>query len=130
MREPAARAGIQVREHQAEPTQLLDAWQDAQTVVLIDTMRSGARPGTIRRFDASRDPLPARLSGSSSTHAFALSDAIELARALQRLPEQVIVFAVEGRNFAAGAPLSDELAQATPALADAVLSEALALVTA
>jgi hydrogenase maturation protease len=125
--ERAARAGIEVREHQGEPTQLLEAWQGADSVVLVDTMRSGVPPGTIRRCDASREPLPAPVSASSSTHAFAVGEAIELARALHRLPERVIVFAVEGRSFATGAPLSAELMQAAEALADAVLGEALAL---
>jgi hydrogenase maturation protease len=124
VRDDAERAGIEVREHQGEPTELLDAWQDSRAVVLIDTMRSGQPVGTISRLDAARRPLSVPLSGSSSTHAFTLSDAIELARALHRLPERVIVFAVEGRTFEAGAELSDELKETVPVLAEAVLREA------
>lgn len=119
------KCAITVREHQGEPTALLEAWRDADAVLVIDSMRSGQPAGTIRRFDASRDRLPARLRGSSSTHAFTLSQAIELARALQRLPKHVIVFAIEGRCFAAGAPLSEDLERSIPALAEAVRREAL-----
>jgi hydrogenase maturation protease len=116
--------GFEVREHQGEPTELLDAWQGRDAVVLVDTMQSGDPPGTIRRLDASSRPLPVPLSGSSSTHAFTLGDTIELGRALHRLPERVIVFAVEGRTFEAGAGLSSELEAILAVLAEVVLREA------
>jgi len=91
--------------------------------VLVDTMRSGQPAGTIRRFDVSRDPLPARPPGSTSTHAFDLHAAIELGRALDRLPRRVIVYAVEGERFEAGAALSDQVEAAVGRLMAAVLGE-------
>jgi hydrogenase maturation protease len=127
VRDAGERGGIEVREHQGEPTELLDAWQGREAVVLVDTMHSGQEPGTMRRLDVSNRPLPVPLGGSSSTHAFTLGDAIELARALHRLPERLVVFAIEGRTFAAGAALSSELEASLPALAEAVLREALEL---
>lgn len=118
------RAGIEVCETQGEPVGLLEAWRAHDAVVLVDAMRSGARLGTIRRLDASHEPLPAQLRRSSSTHAFALDEAIELGRALGWLPRRVIVYAVEGRIFEAGVGLSDELDSVMAALTDAVLREA------
>jgi hydrogenase maturation protease len=64
------------------------------------------------------------LHSSSSTHGFALDAAIELARALGRLPARVIVYAIEGHSFEARAGLSDELETAAPVLAQIVLREA------
>jgi hydrogenase maturation protease len=116
--------GIEVTEQLCEPNDLLEAWQGRDAVVLVDTMRSGEPPGTIRRFDVSGEPLPARLRGSVSTHAFGLHDAIELARALHRLPRCVIVLAVEGRHFEVGATLSGEVEAAVAPLACAVLRAA------
>lgn len=124
VRDAAEHAGIEVREHQGEPTELIDIWEGRCVVVLIDTMRSGASAGTIRRFDASSEPLPVRLAASSSTHAFTLDDAIELARTLHRLPERLTILTVEGCTFEAGALLSGEVEEALPGLADAVLREA------
>ena len=129
LRGRAGEAGIEVREHQGEPTELLNAWHGADAVVLVDTMRSGAPPGTIRRFDASSEPLPGPLRGPSSSHAVALDHAIELGRVLERLPPRVIVFAVEGSTFDTGAGLSHELDAIGPALADAVMREASKLAT-
>jgi hydrogenase maturation protease len=119
--------GIEVREHQGEATYVLDAWDGRDAVVLVDTLRSGAAPGTIRRLDASEAPLPAGLRGTSSTHAIALGESIELARALGGLPPRVVVYAVEGRRFEAGAGLSEEVKAAVPALAGAALREARSL---
>jgi hydrogenase maturation protease len=41
-----------------------------------------------------------------------LADAIELARALGRLPPRVTVYGIEGERFDTGAPLSDSVAGA------------------
>jgi hydrogenase maturation protease len=124
LHERGAQTGIEVSEQLCDPNDLLEVLQGRDAVVLVDTMRSGDPPGTIRRFDASSEPLPARLHGSASTHAFGLHEAIELARALHRLPQRVIVFAVEGRDFEAGATLSGEVKAAAAPLACAVLREA------
>jgi hydrogenase maturation protease len=124
LRKPAAQTAIEVVEQLYEPTDLLGAWEGRDAVVIIDTMCSGKPPGTISRFDVSNGPLPARLRGVGSTHSFGLHEAIELARALDRLPRRLIVFAVEGREFGAAAALSREVAAAVAPLADAVLGEA------
>jgi hydrogenase maturation protease len=114
---------LDVRELQGEPTGLLDAWQGRDAVVLVDTMRSGARPGAIRRIDVSQTRLPSGLGGSTSTHAVGLGDTIELARTLGRLPGRVVVYAIEGRRFEAGAPMSDAVRSGIDELAERVLNE-------
>ena len=57
----------------------LDAW------TFVDAVDSGGWPGTVSRFDASDEPLPAR-AFRSSTHAFGVGEAIELARAVLLAP--------------------------------------------
>ena len=120
----AAEAGIDVRAQQGEPAGLIDAWSGRKAVLVVDTMRSGAEPGTICRFDASCEPLPAQLRGSSSTHALSLAEAIELARALEQLPPRAVVFAIEGQGFETGAALSDEVRAVIPKVAGMVLDAA------
>jgi hydrogenase maturation protease len=124
LRERGTQPGIEVSERLRQPTDLLEAWQDRDAVVLIDTMSAGDPPGTIRRFDLSGEPLPARFRGSLSTHGFGLHDAIELGRALHRLPRRVIVFGVEGRRFEVGAMPCGEVEAAVAPLTCAVLREA------
>ena len=117
-------AELTVHEHECETLGLLDIWQGADAVVLVDAIRSGAPPGTLHRFDATCAPIPARLRSSSSTHAFGVGEAIELARALGRLPRRVVLLGIEGRRFAAGSGLSDEVEAMTAELLEAVLTEA------
>jgi hydrogenase maturation protease len=102
---------VTVREASGEGGALMDAWQDAQTVILVDAAQSGAAAGTLHRFDAQREPIPTQFL-HYSTHAFGVAEAIELARALRQLPLRVIVYAIEGQNFGAGDELSPDVARA------------------
>ncbi|MEJ2433250.1 MAG: hydrogenase maturation protease, partial [Pseudolabrys sp.] len=68
--------------------------------------------GRIHRLDLVTDALPAEMAVTSS-HAFGLADAIRLARTLQRAPQDIVVYAVEGHSFDTGAAV-------TPAVADVV----------
>ena len=124
LRERGVRA---VRELEGEGLGLIDLWDGARAVVLVDGVRSGAPPGTLHRLDAGAGPLPAALRSSSSTHAIGGAAAIELARALGRLPGRLVVFGVEGARFDTGAGLSKPVAAAIDAAADAVQDELRAL---
>ena len=106
---------IEVREVEGDATALVDLWVRATHVVVVDAAASGAPPGTVSRFDAIAMPLPAR-TVRSSTHAFGVPDAVELARALGRLPERLDVYAIEGARFTAGDRLSPAVEQAVDEL--------------
>jgi hydrogenase maturation protease len=107
---------------EAEPSRLIEAWEGADAAVVVDAVSSGAAPGTLHRHDASVEALPSR-AFRSSTHAFGLGEAIELARALGTLPARVVVLGVEGGDFTAGRGLSPPVAAAVERVAEAVLDE-------
>jgi hydrogenase maturation protease len=94
-----------------DATALLDAFAAAAHVVVVDAADSGDPPGTVRRFDARAAPVPDR-TRSCSTHALGVPDAIELARALGRLPDRLEVLAIAGADFTLGAPLTPEVRRA------------------
>jgi hydrogenase maturation protease len=96
--------GIPVTELEGDQIRLPDVWDLDATVILIDATCSGALPGTVTRFDASR-PLSHQFTHRGS-HTFSLADVIELARALGRLPRNVYGYGIEGASFAVGEPLS------------------------
>jgi hydrogenase maturation protease len=104
-------------EHEGDPVALLDVWRGAELAVVIDAVSSGAEPGTVHRFDATSAPLPARLRGSTSSHALGLAEAIELGRTLGRLPGRLIVYGIEGERFEAGTELTPAVAAAVEAVA-------------
>jgi hydrogenase maturation protease len=118
---------IEVREQEGEALGLLEQWDGAAAAVLVDAIHSGAPAGTIHRVDASAEAIPARLESSSSTHAVGVGEAVELARALGRLPPATILYGIEGARFDTGSPISAEVQAVIPALAEAVLAQALAL---
>jgi hydrogenase maturation protease len=116
-----APSGLAVIEHEGEPTALLDEWQDAALAIVVDATSGGGRPGEVRVMDATAAPLPAGFTGTS-THAFGLAEAIELGRALGRLPGRLVVVGVEGSRFDAGAEPGAEVAAALEQAADQVLA--------
>lgn len=106
-----------------EPTRLIDAWDGAETALVVDAVASGAEPGTVHRFDATTETLPSR-EFRSSTHALGIGETIELARALGRLPERVVVFGIEGEAFGSGTELSAGAQAGVGRAVDLVLEEA------
>jgi hydrogenase maturation protease len=118
----AAPESVLVLEETGEGASLLESWQDADTVILIDAVQSGAAPGTLHRLDARERPI-AKKFFRFSTHAFGLAEAVELARALGRLPPRLVVYGVEGRSFEAGVGLSPEVEAAVQVVVERVLGE-------
>jgi hydrogenase maturation protease len=100
-----------VLEQNGEGAALMEEWKNAEAVILIDAVHSGAAPGTIYRFDARKQPIPTKFF-HYSTHAFSVAEAIELARALNQLPPHLVVYGIEGKNFDAGQGLSPEVEKA------------------
>jgi hydrogenase maturation protease len=110
---------VVVLECEQEPTRLVDAWDGADVAVVVDACAGDDAPGTVHRFDADEGPLPARVF-RSSTHAFGVGDAVELSRALGRLPARLVVYGIGGTNFAAGAGLSGPVESAVAAVVEAI----------
>lgn len=98
-------AGVELREQNGEATALMATMDGADRVILVDAVQSGAEAGTIHRYEASEQAMPAQFL-RCSTHNFSVHDAIEMARALGKLPPQLTVYGIEGSLFEPGAELS------------------------
>lgn len=114
--------GVEVLSCDEEPSRLMDAWEGADSVVLVDTVSSGASAGTLHRFEAGDEAIPAR-TFRSSTHAIGIAETIELARALGRLPRRVRVYGIEAGGFTTGAELTPTVEAAVASLVAAVLRD-------
>lgn len=115
-------APVTIIEQSGEGTALIEAWKDFQNVILIDAVHSGVEPGTIFRFEAHQQSIPTQFF-HYSTHAFSVAEAIELARALRQLPASLIVYGIEGKNFAAGISLSPEVDKVIPEVVDGIVHD-------
>lgn len=114
---------LRVAESSGEGTDLMELWAGAGTVIVVDAVASGGEAGMVLRFDASRQALPVQFN-IGSTHAFSLGEAVELARALNQLPQRLIVFGIEGKQFDVGSKLSTEVKRIIPDVVERLLKEA------
>lgn len=101
---------LQAERHSSGSFELVTSWGDDDDVVIVDAMRSGAVPGTIRRFDAVLDPLP--IGTFRSSHAFGPAAIVELARSLDKLPRTLVVYGIEIGTVDHGAPVTQEVSEA------------------
>lgn len=104
---------VHVHDGIADGLDLINLWDGAGYVIVIDSMLSGAKPGTIRRFDALATPLPAEIFRSISTHLVNIPDAVSLAQAIGKLPQSLTVYGIESADMRYGIGL-------TPAVQDGV----------
>jgi hydrogenase maturation protease len=103
--------GVTIIERGGDGATLLDAWRGQRAVIVLDAVAAGEPPGTVLRLDSRREPIPARVF-SHSTHAFGVAEAVELGRALGELPDELIIYGVQGTDFAPGTALSAPVAGA------------------
>ena len=115
------RPGVEICEQSGEATALLEALRGRAAALIVDAA-AGVEPGRLHRLDAVAEPLPQGLFGCS-THGFGVPEGIELARALGALPPVCVVYAIEGERFETGAPMSEAVACALPALAEDITRE-------
>lgn len=85
-------------------TDLLDVFSSHRRVVVLDAMETEDLV-PIKKWNVKEESLPASLSGTSS-HVLGVGEAIELSRALDKIPDELIVIGVKGVNFQLGEELS------------------------
>ncbi|HUU71024.1 MAG TPA: hydrogenase maturation protease [Burkholderiales bacterium] len=103
--------GCTIVEGKDDAMALVSAWENAALAVVIDAAVSGAAPGTIRRLEAGAQPLSKDVARCSS-HGLGLAEAVELGKALGRLPARLVIFAVEAGTLEQGGAMSPEVTAA------------------
>jgi hydrogenase maturation protease len=88
-----------------EPVALVEQFDTHDHVVVVDAIDPRGHPGRVQVRDVSSAPLR-RDPPALGSHGFGVADAVELARALGRLPKRLTLVGVEARTFQLGAPLS------------------------
>ncbi len=100
--------GIEAREHSGEGLSLMESWVGAEHVILVDAVVTGSAAGAILVWNGRTAPL-ARDAFRCSTHAFGVAEAVELARALDRLPPRLTIYGIEAASFTSGTGPSDSV---------------------
>jgi hydrogenase maturation protease len=113
--------GVRVVECCGELFELMECWAGSGVVVIVDALYGEAGPGTVYRFDVSEGhPIPDSFF-TYSTHDLNVSQALELARVLGKLPPRVILYGIEACSFEHGAEMSPEVADAAESVIHSVL---------
>lgn len=139
--QPGLGGRVQLARCDGEPTRMIDLWEGYRCALVVDAVRGGTeRYGFIYRRDLTSDAVPRpgtpgpqgqRIGigpGSEpegNSHAAGLGTAVRLGQVLGRLPGRLILYAVHGRDFRLGAPLSRPVALAVPQLANRISREVL-----
>ncbi len=113
---------VEVRESSGESAGLMEVWESYNRVYLVDAVESHQPPGTIHRIEAHDCEMP-RDFFHCSTHAFSIAEAIELARSLELLPPEVIVYGIEGKWFESGKKLTPEVEAGIATVTDRIIEE-------
>jgi hydrogenase maturation protease len=106
-----------------EPIELVEQFDTHDHVVIVDAIQPRGNPGRVHVQRVGRAPMRRDLAALGS-HELGVPDAVELARALGRLPKRLTLVGVEARTFQQGAPLSprvhDSLDEAVAAVVTAL----------
>lgn len=91
-------------------------WSANDRVVIVDAAEPAGQPGRISTVDG----LAMRLvtPGTVSTHTIDVSAAIELARALERLPSELSIIGIEGAAFEFDTPLTPAVEHSAQTVVD------------
>ena len=121
--ETASRPEIHVEASELPGLALIDLLKDTDAAVLVDAVKSSAKPGTIHRLKA--DDLSAFTPDAHSAHGWGVAETLQLGcqlyPALKNLPVRLV--GIEAGQVAVGSGLSPTVSQAMPAVCEAIENE-------
>lgn len=115
----AGRDDVETLVAEGDLSDLALRWARHHQVVIVDAIVSGRKPGTVVQIDALDERLPID-GGLVSSHGVGVTEAIELARVLGRLPQRLTIIGVESTAFAQFDELTPDVADAIRSIADRV----------
>lgn len=108
----ASRPEVQVEVCELPGLGLLDLFEGADSVLLVDAVQSGARVGTIHRIGPQE--LAAFTAESNSAHGWGVAETLGLARQLGLPLPTIHLIGIEAGQMDIGAGLSAEVEAAIP----------------
>ncbi len=114
--------GLTVIEATDDVIRLVDLWGAYDNVVVADAVVTGEAAGTLHRRSPLECPLPRHWFGASS-HQLGVVEAIELGRAMNRLPARMTFVGIEARDFGEGQGLTPEVERALDIATEVIKAE-------
>jgi hydrogenase maturation protease len=101
---------------------LLPYVQEAETVILVDAIRSDAPPGSLVRLDG--DQVAPAVATRLSPHQVGVADLLDSARWIDQYPARLVLLGIVPESMDLTVGLSPAVAQTLPALVAQVVDEA------
>ena len=115
-------AACRVIANQDDSMALLNAWGSSRMAIIIDAAELRTQPGAIHRLDLNSQPIPHDLARCSS-HGLGLSEALELGKIMNQLPQTLLIYAIEASQFDNGTELTPKVQEAALKVADLIQHE-------
>jgi hydrogenase maturation protease len=117
-----AETTVQLVNSDGEPTSMIEAWTGASLAVVVDAVVADPpAPGRLHRFAVGRDE--AFGAHAVSSHGLGAEEAIGLAAELGRMPDHLVIHAVEAADVGYGVGLTAAVSAAAAALTAAILRD-------
>jgi hydrogenase maturation protease len=117
-------SGVTVEDVGTPGLELLLLWQGYHRVLIVDAAEMGMEPGIWRRFLLEEADLPFDdVSLQGTLHGVGLAESLALARALDILPAEMVIYGVQPARTGWSASLSKAVKAAIPPICNAILDE-------
>ena len=113
--------GVEAVTRSGEAMDLMETWNGADDVIIVDTVVTGAPSGTVQVWDGRHQLASIRIN--TSTHGLGVAEAIELAYVLDQLPIRLRVYGIEGRQFELGAEISPQVQRAVAEVVGRIIAD-------
>jgi len=113
--------GVELLDGGTSGIELLHYIQGRDTLIIIDVVKMGTRPGTTFRIEG--EEVPALFQKKISPHQLGLSDLLATALLTGQLPGKVVLLGIEPKSVDTGLEMSAEIVGNLGQLADMIASE-------
>lgn len=103
-------------------SELIYLWKGFDYVIIIDAVFDRNSNGTLYKIDLVNTQIPKNLSISSS-HLFSIPQAIENARALNSLPNKIVLYGLSVNNFKPGNIMTEEIKKAADKAVNRIIKD-------
>ena len=105
--------GIELINGATDALGLIDHFEDAEHVILVDAAQMGETPGTVKIF--SKDEVKLKIKMDHLTvHGISLAETLDIAKAIDKLPDKITIIGIEPKNIGISEKLSDVVAESIP----------------
>jgi hydrogenase maturation protease len=113
--------GIDIIDHCNDAAALIERWSGCELAIIVDCIYDENKSaGEIRRFHPLKESLTALPGRLLSSHSLDLIGAIEIARNLGRLPVDLMVYGIVGRDFDHGEKMTASVMEAADSLVEEI----------